>query len=215
MRITVSPKSKFANLADPIPHKAPAIVVLAAGRSSRMRGRDKLLEDIDGQALLRLMVARARKAGASAVRVVLAEGQTDRAAELRDFTDIEIIHLPAGRDMSDSLKAGIAGLDCAVMILLADLPDLTAHDLYLMLTFAQMHPAAILRAADNKGRAGHPLVFPRDLLPELVKVTGDQGARAVLEQHGGRVVHIPLPETRATTDLDTPEDWAAWRKSRA
>ena len=59
-----------------------------------MRGRDKLLEDVDGQALLRLMVARARKAGASAVRVVLAEGQTDRAAELRDFTDIEIIHLP-------------------------------------------------------------------------------------------------------------------------
>jgi CTP:molybdopterin cytidylyltransferase MocA len=180
-----------------------------------MRGRDKLLEDVDGQALLRLMVARARKAGASVVRVVLAEGQTDRAAELRDFTDIEIIHLPAGRDMSDSLKAGIAGLDCAVMILLADLPDLTAHDLYLMLTFAQMHPDAILRAADNKGRAGHPIVFPRDLLPELVKVTGDQGARAVLEQHGARIVHIPLPETRATTDLDTPEDWAAWRKSRA
>ncbi len=80
MRTTVSPRSKFANLADPIPHKAPAIVVLAAGRSSRMRGRDKLLEDVDGQALLRLMVARARKAGASAVRVVLAEGQTDRAA---------------------------------------------------------------------------------------------------------------------------------------
>ena len=180
-----------------------------------MRGRDKLLEDVDGQALLRLMVARARKAGASVVRVVLAKSQTERAAELRDFTDIEIIHLPAGRDMSDSLKAGIAGLDCGVMILLADLPDLTAHDLYLMLTFAQMHPDAILRAADNKGRAGHPIVFPRDLLPELVKVTGDQGARAVLEQHGARIVHIPLPETRATTDLDTPEDWAAWRKSRA
>ncbi len=197
-----------------MPHIAPAIVLLAAGRATRMRGTDKLMEEVDGHPLIRVMAVRAAKAGASQTRVVLAEGQKARHAALDGVAGIDIITIPAGGDMSDSLKAGIMGLDGAVMVLLADLPGLTAHDLYLMLSLAQMHPEAILRAADDQGNPGHPIVFPADLLPEIAQITGDAGARAVLQAHANRVVHIPLPDQHATTDLDTPEDWAKWRAAR-
>jgi molybdenum cofactor cytidylyltransferase len=42
-------------------------------------------------------------------------------------------------------------------------------------------------------------------------LTGDTGAREVLKRHSDRVHLVPLKGDRALTDLDTPEDWAAWR----
>ena len=53
------------------------ILLLAAGRSARMKGRDKLLEVVADQPLLRLMATRASKARVP-VRVVLGPDQTDR-----------------------------------------------------------------------------------------------------------------------------------------
>ena len=72
----------------------------------------------------------------------------------------------------------------------------------------------ILRAADRDGTPGNPVLFPADLLPDLQKIKGDKGARDLLRRHAGKVHLIPLPEAHALTDLDTPEDWAAWRARR-
>jgi CTP:molybdopterin cytidylyltransferase MocA len=55
------------------------------------------------------------------------------------------------------------------------------------------------------------VIFPRDLWSDLARVTGDEGGRAVIQANKGRVRVIPLPGQMATLDLDTPEDWAAWR----
>jgi CTP:molybdopterin cytidylyltransferase MocA len=67
-----------------------------------------------------------------------------------------------------------------------------------------------VRATDIRGRAGHPVGFPARLLPALLDVSGDLGAREVLTRNPPQPV--PLPGQRATLDLDTPEDWAAWRQ---
>ena len=58
------------------------------------------------------------------------------------------------------------------------------------------------------------MLFPADLLPELQKIRGDKGARGLLKQHAARVHLVPLPGNRALIDLDTPEDWAAWRNAQ-
>jgi molybdenum cofactor cytidylyltransferase len=47
----------------------------------------------------------------------------------------------------------------------------------------------------------------------LMELTGDQGARAVLQRHADKILYTALPGQHATTDLDTPEAWAAWRAS--
>ena len=75
-------------------------------------------------------------------------------------------------------------------------------------------PTAILRGTAADGTAGHPVLFPRDTWPELLLLRGDQGARPVLARLADRVVAVALPESNATTDLDTPEDWANWRANR-
>ena len=187
------------------------ILLLAAGASSRMRGADKLIEEVGGEKLLTVMARRAARAGR--LRVTLPEGNAARAAAL-DGIDCEIVTLPAGCDQSQSLAAGVAGLSGPVLVMLADLPEVTAHDLHLLLALSRQAPDAILRAAGQDGSPGNPVLFPSDLLPDLQKIRGDKGARGLLKQYAARVHLVPLPGKRALTDLDTPEDWAAWRAAR-
>lgn len=66
-------------------------------------------------------------------------------------------------------------------------------------------------ARPARGTPGHPVVLPRRLFPSLLELRGDQGARALLAQEEESLRLIPLPGANATTDLDTAEDWAAWR----
>jgi len=190
----------------------PTILLLAAGRSARMRGRDKLLEDVAGQPLLRLMASRATKA-AVPVRVVLGPDQPTRRAAL-DGLAVEIVEAEGDDGMAASIRAGVAGLGGPVLLVLTDMPEITANDLYLMVTLAAQAPKAILRAATKDGQPGHPVLFPADLLPDLAQLTGDEGARAILKREAKRVHLLPLADDRAAIDLDTPEDWATWRKRR-
>lgn len=188
------------------------IVLLAAGRSSRMRGRDKLLEEIDGQPLLRLMGSRAVKAGVP-VRVVLGPDQVTRRAALEGLA-IEIVEATDSDGMAASIRAGVAGLEGPVLLALADMPAITAQDMYLMVSLGAQAPQAILQAATRDGRPGHPVLFPADFLPDLARLQGDGGAKSILTAAGARRHLLPLADDRALIDLDTPEDWAAWRAAR-
>jgi CTP:molybdopterin cytidylyltransferase MocA len=70
----------------------------------------------------------------------------------------------------------------------------------------------IFRACDADGTPGHPVILPARLLPDLAQITGDTGARDLLRTHPE--TPVPLPRQHATTDLDTPEAWAAWRAAQ-
>lgn len=179
-----------------------------------MRGGDKLLERIAGKPLLRVMLQRAARATDGPVLCTLPGPDHPRAACLDGLKVLPVFVADAAEGMGASIRAGVAALPdgCdAVMILPADLPELTEVDLARMLSVQAAQPGAILRAIDCDGRPGHPVVFPADLFASLAACRGDTGARDLLRDHAGRVVTVPLPDRHATTDLDTPEDWAAWR----
>lgn len=189
------------------------ILIPAAGFSRRMRGADKLLEPVDGVALLTRQ-ARAALATGARVIVTLPPEPGPRDAALAGLALTRIRVADAAEGMAASIRAGVAALEPgtrALMILLADLPEIEAADLAGLLTAQTETPGAILRAASEDGQPGHPVVFPPDLFAELAQVTGDEGARRVVAAHRDRLRDLHLPGARAITDLDTPEDWAAWR----
>ncbi len=190
-----------------------AILIPAAGASSRMRGRDKLLETVRGQPLLRDRVTLALATGCPIAVTLPPESGTRRAA--LDGLRVTLLAVPdAATGMSASLRAGaewaMAQEVAALMILLPDLPDLTASDMSLMLQANDCE--TIFRACDAHGTPGHPVILPARLLPELTRITGDTGARDLLRKHP--VTPVTLPDRHATTDLDTPEAWAAWRAAQ-
>ncbi|WP_367383526.1 NTP transferase domain-containing protein [Roseobacter sp. HKCCD6265] len=185
------------------------MLLLAAGRATRMGGTDKLLEPVQGAPLVATMAKRCTKAGPT--RVVLGPDQPARRAALAEI-DCEIVEAPESAGMAASIRVGLSDLEApAVLIMLADMPEITAYDLHLMLTLHAQAPDAILRAASEDGTPGHPVLFPADLFADLRKLSGDIGARDLLKRHANRIHLIPLKGDRALIDLDTPEDWAAWR----
>lgn len=191
------------------------ILILAAGRASRMQGRDKLLEPINGEPLLVRMLRLALETGCP-VHVVLPPDRPLRIAAIGALPVHRVIAEHAADGMSESLKAGLAALPhtVAVMVLLADLPEIDSADLKAMIAAHHAHPAAIIRATSQAGTPGHPVIFPGRLRADLVALSGDEGARLLLKRHAEAVVPVALPDEHATTDLDTPDDWAQWRRAR-
>ena len=192
------------------------ILILAAGSSSRMRGADKLLEAVDGEALL-TRIAQAALATGQPVTVVLPSDRPLRHKAVAGMPLRTVVAERAAEGMAESVKAGIAATDAGrgVMLLLADLPEITADDLCLLIDRWRFEPEAILRGTAADGTPGHPVCFPADLREELGTLQGDEGARSVIVRHRARLAPVPLPDRHAVTDLDTPEDWAAWRAGRA
>jgi CTP:molybdopterin cytidylyltransferase MocA len=195
-------------MADPL----VTIIIPAAGASSRMRGADKLLEPVEGRPLIRRQAEVALQTGCPVI-VTLPPDQPERAAALHGLPVRQVIVPDAGLGLSASLIRGLAAVapGCAVIVLLADLPEITAEDLGRILDRHRHDPEAILRAAAQDGTPGHPVLFPGWALSDLCGITGDSGARDLLRRHADRTRAVPLPGRRAVTDLDTPEDWAAWR----
>lgn len=185
------------------------VLLLAAGASTRMRGRDKLLEPVEGMPLLRRQALAALATGLP-VLVALPEPAGARGDALRGLALGRVTVVDAALGMGHSIAAGARAVadGAAVMVLAADMPGIGAAEISTVAHAFRSDPARIRRGASG-GRPGHPVVFPARLVPELRALAGDQGARDLVAREGA--LAVPLPRDAATLDLDTPEAWAEWR----
>lgn len=191
------------------------ILLPAAGASSRMRGADKLVQPVGGQPLLARQARAALATGAPVIVTLPPPDHPFSPARLAAIGGLALARLEvagAAEGMAASIRTAVAALPAAttgLLILLPDLPELDTEDLQRLLAAHEAAPGTICRATAEDGTPGHPVLFPARLFPALAGLHGDQGARAALA--GERPLPVPLPGRRATRDLDTPEDWAAWR----
>ncbi|MFQ1700876.1 NTP transferase domain-containing protein [Loktanella agnita] len=193
------------------------ILILAAGSSSRMRGKDKLLEKLNNQPVLRRQAQRAIATGAQ-VFIALPDADHPRAAVITDLDVTPLITPDATEGMSGTMRNAIAQLPpCpAFMILLADLVALDTADLRTVLHAHDTHPDHLIwRGTTEDGQPGHPIIFDSSLRPAFAKLTGDSGGAAIVKAQPAQTRLVRLPGQRALLDLDTPEDWADWRASIA
>ena len=195
-----------------------AVILPAAGQAKRMRGGDKLLEEVDGEPLLRRL-SRFALQTVPLVSVAVPDLEGPRAAALEGLAVTAIPVPDADQGMARSLVRALSAVPhsaAGVMILPADMPEITAEDIGALAgAFAAHGGSCIIRAAAVDGTPGHPVIFPASCRAELEGLTGDTGARAVLKAHAENVRDVPLPARHALVDLDTPEEWAAWRADQA
>jgi CTP:molybdopterin cytidylyltransferase MocA len=191
-----------------------AILIPAAGASRRMRGGDKLLELVKGEPALRHTAALAVQTGARVI-VTLPNSGPMLPARRTALTGLGFrpIEIPDYHDgMSASLRAGAraAGPAEGLMVLLPDMPDIEAKDIDLLISAFAADTTRPVRGMTEDGKHGHPVIFPRRLFQEMTVLTGDRGGGIIL--NGEDVLGIALGGQRALADLDTPEDWDAWRR---
>lgn len=188
-----------------------AILILAAGASSRMRGGDKLLEPVGGTACLSVLVKRALSSG-FATYVVVPDLDHPRA---QAASGASLIPAPdAHLGMAHSLSAGLKALPetvRAAIILPGDMPEIQTGDLMAVAEAHRKTGKGILQASTDQGEPGHPILFAAKYFAAMSALQGDRGAWSIIQAHQSDWLTLPLKDGRARLDLDTPEDWAAWR----
>ncbi|MER9357935.1 NTP transferase domain-containing protein, partial [Mesorhizobium sp. M0514] len=195
---------------EPLPARAGLkveIVLLAAGRSSRMGGPNKLLALFDGKPLVRRTVERALASKATST-VVVTGHQRERVHQALTGLDVIFADNPDFADgLSSSLKAGIArvGAEAAgAMIVLGDMPGISSADLdRLIEAFRRDGGRSVVRAAHD-GRRGNPVLLPRALFGGIAHLEGDTGARHLVEAEGLDVIDVEIGDG-ASIDVDTRE----------
>lgn len=195
--------------------RAPRIagIVLAAGTSSRM-GRNKLIENVHGKPLVRRAVDATLASRLDPVLVVTGH-QAGKIGAAVAGTPVALVHNEQfDEGLSSSLRAGVAAVppDCdGAMVLLGDMPDISPALIdRLIAAFdpARGHAACVATAGK---RRGHPVLWARRFFPELMTLSGDKGAREILQAHAGQVLEIEAMDDAPLVDIDTVEALDAYR----
>lgn len=190
------------------PGRQVAAIVLAAGRSSRMGGPNKLLAEIGGRALVRI-VAEAALASRARPVIVVTGHQRERVEAALAGLDVVLVHNPAYADgLSASLKAGIAAVPPAAdgaIICLGDMPQVDARLIDRLLTAFDPERGALVAVPTIGGKRGNPVVWSRRFFSDLSTLTGDVGARGLIASYPEAVVEVATTDDAALTDVDTPD----------
>ncbi len=185
-------------------------IILAAGKSSRMPGSQKLLLDIDGVPMVRHVFEAASEGGCHHTVVVYGSEDVKKAINGR----AELVFNPkADTGMASSLQAGLKAMRPEVegaMVLLGDQPLVGSRTVATLLrAWRREGSRPAVAAAVDAGEAGGwapPVILGRELWGDLLALTGDAGARQVLQGRPELLDIVPAPGR--PDDIDTPEDYA-------
>jgi molybdenum cofactor cytidylyltransferase len=205
MEIVTRPQPRAAA---PRPGRRIAAVVLAAGRSTRMGGPNKLLAKINDRPLVRIAVEAALTSKAHPVIVVTGH-QRDRVEAALDGLDVRLVRNPDfAEGLSTSVKTGIAAVPEDVdgaIVCLGDMPQVNAPLIDRLIGAFDPEKGALVVVPAIDGQRGNPVVWSRRFFPELATLRGDTGARHLIASSPEAVIEVPLPGTAALVDVDTPE----------
>jgi molybdenum cofactor cytidylyltransferase len=184
-----------------------AAVVLAAGFARRM-GRQKLLLSLHGKAVVRWSVETVLPHVSD---VVVVTGQDDSAVrEALAGLSVRFAVNPRPQDgQGSSIAIGVGALKpwtAAALVVLGDQPRLPPSVIPDLLAARTRSGKAIVTPV-YAGTPGTPVLFASDVFPELMALTGDAGARAVVGARPERVEAVAV-ESPMPLDVDTPEDFA-------
>lgn len=186
-----------------------SLVILAAGKSTRMKD-NKLLLRVNGGTLIENVVKTATRSSADEVVVVLgheAEKIKERLVRLR-------CKLVTNRDymkgQSESVKVGLKATSRnadAVMILPADVALIDAQTINKVADEYRKSRASIVIASHQK-QSGHPILLDRQLFPEISQIDEDTlGLKAVINRHRAEIKYVEVGTEKALIDIDTQDEF--------
>lgn len=193
-----------------------AAIILAAGRSTRMGGPNKLLAELGGKPLVRIVTEQALASRAQGVIVVTGHQANDVQNALHGL-NVTFAHNPDfAEGLAGSVKAGIAAVpnsaDGAV-ICLGDMPLIEARLIDRMIESFAPDRGNLIVVPVSDGRRGNPVLWSRRFFNELMTLDGDIGARHLIAKHGEAVAEVPVEGHSAFLDIDTPEALETARSS--
>jgi molybdenum cofactor cytidylyltransferase len=192
-----------------------AAIILAAGRSTRMGGPNKLLAELGGKPLVRIVTEQALASKARGVIVVTGH-QAELVEKALHGLDVKFVRNPDfAQGLASSVKAGIAAVpddaDGAV-ICLGDMPMISAQLIDHLIDAFAPDRGNLIAVPVSDGRRGNPVLWSRRFFNELMTLDGDIGARHLIAKHNEAVSEVPVEGFGAFLDIDTPQALEAARR---
>lgn len=197
---------------------AIATIILAAGGSARL-GQPKQLIQSNGESLVRRMTQQALALRAGPVVVVLGANQDRIMKELTGLAITTVVNPTWAEGMASSLRTGLRALDTesteAFLIMLTDQPYVTVDLLQRLIDTRRSTGRGIIasRYAEPERILGVPALFDNHYRREFLNLTGDTGARKLIQQYASDSTSVLFP--LAGIDLDTPADLRHWQAQQA
>jgi molybdenum cofactor cytidylyltransferase len=185
-----------------------AAIVLAAGRSTRMGGSNKLIAEIGGKPLVRIAAEQALASRAKPVIVVTGHQREQVEAALAGLP-VKLVHNPDfAEGLGTSVRAGIAAVPASAdgaVICLGDMPQVDAELINRLIAAFAPDQGALAVIPTLNGKRGNPVLWSRRFFPDLMAIEGDVGARNLIGRYGEAVIEVPVTGKAALTDIDTQE----------
>jgi molybdenum cofactor cytidylyltransferase/nicotine blue oxidoreductase len=205
--MTYDPPGRIAAGSAPDAPLPVAAAILAAGRGSRFGGETpKCLQEWNGRRLVEWALQ--APLDAALVPVLLVTGHQRHLVDPLAPAGVDVVHSRRWHEgIAHSLRAALDALDGhvsvhAVCVGLADQPRVGAEAYHRLATaFAD---GATLAVATYGGQRANPVLLARSLWPEAQELSGDVGARALMQRHP--VVEVACDDTGSPVDVDTPSD---------
>ena len=184
-------------------------VVLAAGRSSRMAPHNKLLvPDLHGRAMVARVVDNLLASTARPVLVVVGHRADEVRAALADCP-VQFVDAPGyAAGLSASLCAGIGAVPpdaSAALVCLGDMPLVTGPMMQQVIAAYDPDEGRSIVVPACQGKIGNPVLWDRRYFPDIAGLTGDMGARPLLERHQDQVTLVEIGDAAVLRDFDTME----------
>jgi molybdenum cofactor cytidylyltransferase len=193
-----------------------AAVILAAGRSTRMGGPNKLLAELNGKALVRIVTEQALASKAQGVIVVTGH-QADQVEKALAGLKVKFVRNGDFADgLASSVKTGIAAVPAdadGAVVCLGDMPLIDAHLIDRLIETFAPDRGNLIAVPVSDGRRGNPVLWSRRFFGELMTLDGDIGARHLIARHGEAVAEVPVEGHGAFLDIDTPQALEAARRA--
>jgi len=183
-------------------------IILAAGRSQRFGAENKMLHPIAGEPMIRHTVKQVLGAGLGDVVVVTGHDADDVERALQGLAIRCARNATPWAGMGTSLATGANAVKPdadAMFVVLGDMPKLKPETMLTMLGSLDPEGGRDIVVPVYDGKRGHPVLFAARYFSRLCALSGDHGAREILNAHPERVCAVPVDDPGTLIDVDTPE----------
>ena len=182
-------------------------IVLAAGKSSRMLGKNKLLEKIKKEEIITIIVKETLKSNVDEVVVVTGHDEKKIKNALKNlqvrYTKSENYSYGMGNSISSGIKSLSKNTD-GVIILLGDMPQTKFKNINILInSFNRNYNICILK---YKGKTGNPVLFGSFYFNDLTKLKEDHGGKDIVNNNLESIISKEVNDSSILFDIDTPDD---------
>ena len=183
-------------------------ILLAAGQSKRMDGENKLIKEIQGAPLIKYSVKNILASSVDELIIVLGY-QKEIIEKLIDKNNkIKFVfNKDFENGMASSIKTGLDNLSEkteAFFICLGDMPMIN-HDIYNQLIKSKDNKEIIVPT--YKGQQGNPVLFDKSMKETVMNITGDVGAKKILELNKDKILNLEINDQNITKGFNTQDDF--------